>query len=75
MSKKPCFRQSLDRKHGKWIQTHLQGIQMQLSQKQKTFSELFFAYLKSKFNFKQFPKKHDPHRSCISRNTGSGKHG
>ena len=39
-----------------------QRIQMQLSQKQKTFSELFFAFLKSKFNFKQFPKKDDPHR-------------
>ena len=38
-----------------------QRIQMQLSQKQKTFSELFFAFLKSKFNFKQFPKKDDPH--------------
>ena len=39
-----------------------QRIQMQLSQKQKTFSELFFAFLKSKFNFKQFPKKDDPPR-------------
>ena len=39
-----------------------QRIQMQLSQKQKTFSELFFAFLKCKFNFKQFPKKDDPHR-------------
>ena len=39
-----------------------QPIQMQLSQKQKTFSEFFFAFLKSKFNFKQFPKKDDPPR-------------
>ena len=39
-----------------------QPIHMQLSQKQKTFSELFFAFLKSKFNFKQFPKKDYPHR-------------
>ena len=39
-----------------------QRIEMQLSQKQKTFSELFFAYLKSKFNFTQFPKKDDPHK-------------
>ena len=38
-----------------------QRIQMQLSQKQKTFSELFFSFLKSKFNFKQFAKKVDPH--------------
>ena len=28
----------------------------------KTFSGLFFSFLKSKFNFKQFPKKDDPHR-------------
>ena len=34
-----------------------QRIQMQLSQKQKSFSEIFFAFLKSKFTFKQFPKK------------------
>ena len=38
-----------------------QRSQMQLSQKQKTFSELFFSFLKSKFNFKQFAKKVDPH--------------
>ena len=31
-----------------------QRIQMQLSQQQKTFSELFFAFLKSKFNYKHF---------------------
>ena len=39
-----------------------QRIEMQLSQKQKTFSQLFFSFLKSKFNFKQLPKKDDPHR-------------
>ena len=38
-----------------------QRIQMQLSQKQKTFSEFFFAFLKSILNFKHLPKKHDPH--------------
>ena len=38
-----------------------QPIQMQLSQKQKTFSEFFFAFLKSILNFKHLPKKHDPH--------------
>ena len=32
-------------------------IQMQLSQKQKTFSEFFFAFLKSILNFKHLPKK------------------
>ena len=38
-----------------------QRIQMQLSQKQKTFSEFFFAFLKSILNFKHLPKKDDPH--------------
>ena len=36
-----------------------QPIQMQLDQKQKTFS--FLAFLKSIFNFKRFPIKDDPH--------------
>ena len=34
-----------------------QPIQIQLSQKQKIFSELFFAFLKSILNFKHLPKK------------------
>ena len=38
-----------------------QHIQMQLSQKQKNFSELFFAFLKYILNFKDLPKKDDPH--------------
>ena len=38
-----------------------QPIQMQLSQKEKTFSELFFAFLKSSLNFTHFPKKDDLH--------------
>ena len=49
-------------------------IQIQLSQKQKIFSELFFAFLKSVLNFKYFPKKDDPHSWCISGNTGSKKY-
>ena len=36
-------------------------IQMQLSQKQKTFSQFFFAFLKSILNLKHLPKKDDPH--------------
>ena len=32
-------------------------IQMQISQKQKTFSEFFLAFLKSILNFKHLPKK------------------
>ena len=38
-----------------------QPIQIQLSQKQKTFSEFFFAFLKSILNSKHLPKKDDPH--------------
>ena len=36
-------------------------IQIQLSQKQKTFCESFFAFLKSIINFKHSPKKNDAH--------------
>ena len=46
-------------------------FQMQLSQKQKTFSEFFAAFLKSTINFKHFAKKDDPHRFCISEITVS----
>ena len=42
-----------------------QPIHMQLSQKQKTFSQFslffFFATLKSILNFKHFSRKDDPH--------------
>ena len=41
-------------------------IQMELSQKQKTFSEFFTAFLKSILNFKHFEKKRDNHSFCIS---------
>ena len=34
---------------------------MQLSEKQKTFSDFFFEFLKSIINFKHFPKRDDPH--------------
>ena len=46
-------------------------IQMQLSQKQKTFSQLFAAFLKFKLNFKYFEKKYYPHRFFISEITDS----
>ena len=36
-------------------------IQMQLSKKQKTFSEISFAFVNSLLNFKNLPKKNDPH--------------
>ena len=37
-----------------------QTIQIQLSQKQKTFFQFFLAFLKSILNFKHLPKKDDP---------------
>ena len=37
-----------------------QKIQMQLSEKQKTFSEFFFKFLKSILNFKHLPKNDEP---------------
>ena len=48
-----------------------QQIQMQLSEKEKTFSEFFFAFLKSMLNFKHLPKKVDRGSLCISGNSGS----
>ena len=50
-------------------------IQMQLSKKQKTFSEISLAFLNSLSNFKHFPTKDDPHSWCISGNTGFEKYG
>ena len=46
-------------------------IQMQLSQKKKTFSQFFAAFLKSSLNFEYSEKKYDPHRFCISKITAS----
>ena len=40
-------------------------IQKQLSQKQKTFSESFAAFLKFRLNFKFLENKYDPHRFRI----------
>ena len=39
-----------------------QPIQMQLSQKQKIFSQFVAAILKSRLNFEHFLKKDDRHR-------------
>ena len=46
-------------------------IEMQLCQKQKTFSEFLAAFLKSILNFKHFGKEDDPHSFCISEITDS----
>ena len=39
-----------------------QNIQTQICQKQKTFYQIFVAFLKSILNFQHFPKEDDPHR-------------
>ena len=39
-----------------------QPIQIELSQKQKTFSKFLLAFLKPISNYKHLPKKVDPHR-------------
>ena len=38
---------------------------MQLLGKEKKFSQLFAAFLKSRLNFKHFERKDDPHRLSI----------
>ena len=38
-----------------------QPIQILLSQKRKTFSQLFFEFSKSTLNFEHFQTKDDPH--------------
>ena len=50
-----------------------QPIQILLSQKQKTFSELFSAFSKSTLNFAHFRKKGDAHSRCSSQITDSEK--
>ena len=40
---------------------------MQLSEKEKAFSEFFRSFLKSRVNFKYFGGKDDPQRFCISK--------
>ena len=53
----------------------MQPIQMQLSRKQKTFSQFFCAFLKSSLNFEHFQKKDDSHSWGISKITESEKQG
>ena len=36
-----------------------QAIKIQLCEKEETFSEIFFGFLKCILNFKHFPKKDD----------------
>ena len=66
---------TVDEKHYLLNKDNLtETIQIQLSQKQKTFWEFFFAFLKSILNSKYLRRKHDPHSSCISGNHGSRKY-
>ena len=46
-------------------------IQMQLSQKHKTFCQFFTPFLKSRWNFEYFDKKDDVHRFCNFKITDS----
>ena len=48
-------------------------IQIQISQKQKGFSQFFAAFLKFTLNFEYFEQKDDPHSFCISEITESEK--
>ena len=50
-----------------------QPIQLLLSQKRKTFSQLLSAFLKSTLNFEHFQKKDDPLSRCIFQITVSEK--
>ena len=43
-----------------------QPIQMELSQKQKTYSQFFAQFLKFKSSFKNYKKEDNPHRLYIS---------
>ena len=49
----------------------MQPIQIQFSQKQETFSQLFCGFLKSSLNFEDFQKIDDSHSSDISEITDS----
>ena len=51
----------------------MEPIQILLSQKQETFSEFFFSFLKSTLNLEHFQKKDDPHSQCIAEITVSEK--
>ena len=50
-----------------------QEIQILLSEKPKTFSQLSSEILKPKLNFEHFEKKDDPHSRCSSQLTVSKK--
>ena len=51
----------------------MKPIQMDLSQKEKAFSEFFFTFSNSKLNFEHFLKREDIHSEYISEITDSEK--
>ena len=53
----------------------MQPIHIQLSQKLKTFSQLFPAFSKSRLNFEHFQKKDEAHSLFISEATAYEKRG
>ena len=53
----------------------MQPIHIQLSQKLKTFSQLFPAFSKSRLNFEHFQKKDEAHTLFISEATACEKRG
>ena len=53
----------------------MQPIHIQLSQKLKTFSQLFPAFSKSRLNFEHFQKKDEAHSLFISQATACEKRG
>ena len=56
-----------------YIDNLTQPIQILLSQKQNTFSQLSSKILKPTLNFEHFQKKDDPHSRCSSQITVSEK--
>ena len=50
-------------------------IEMQLSKKEKSFSQFFVPFLQSTSNFKHFERKDDRHSWCVSEITGCEKLG
>ena len=65
-----------DEKHSLLNRDNLrQPIQMQISLKQKTFSQFVSGFLKSGLSFEYFFKKYGSHSLCISKITNSQKCG
>ena len=48
---------------------------MQLSQKPKLFSQIFYLFRKYTLNFEHFERKDEPHSCCISEITDCKKRG